>query len=87
MEPLAFTLLEDGSVTIDNSPAPDSISIGRVLWESMVNGELAWATVTQDEDNTQHLALDTSNVTATFDRTGNGPGRSTILQTVTWSDV
>lgn len=86
-EPLLYTQLEDGTITIDNTPPPESITIDRLTWTAMVTGELAWATVTQDPDNTQHLALATSNVTATFDWLDTLPGRVTLMQTSSWVAV
>ncbi|MET9313838.1 hypothetical protein ABZX12_18655 [Kribbella sp. NPDC003505] len=82
---LIVTQLEDGTVTIDNDPPPESIVIGRVTWEQMVLGQLDWATVTEDQDHIQLLALNTANVTATFRWLETGPGRTTILETLTWN--
>jgi len=84
---LDFTDHGDGIVTLNNDPAPDQVTIQRVPWQDMVNGALAWATVTQDEDNTQHLAITATNISATFDRLDTLPGRVTLLQTVSWTAV
>lgn len=86
MEPeaLVITQLEDGTITLDNNPAPASIKVDRVQWEQMVLGELDWATVTQDPDNTQHLTIEASNVTATFTVIETGRNVPTVLQTDSW---
>ena len=89
-EPLQYTDNGDGTVTIDNPPVPESISIARVPWEQMVLGQLSWATVEEvpsedpeDENTVQVLHITAVNVTATFRRTG-GAGRTTYLDTVSW---
>jgi len=84
-DPLDYTDNGDGTVTLNNDPAPDQVTIPRVPWEHMVLGDFAWATVTRDEDGTQHLAITATNVTATFDRLETLPGRVTLLQTVSWA--
>lgn len=91
MEPLDYTDNGDGTVTLNNSPTPDAISITRVPWENMVNGVYPWAVVTNvpNDDPTnpnadQWLAITATNASAEFRRTGTGPGRSTFLDTVTW---
>lgn len=93
-DPLLYTQLEDGSVTIDNAPAPESIVIERVLWEQMVTGELDWAVVSEvpSEDPQfpqpiQVLTITASNVTATFKWLATGPGKSTVLDTTSWSNI
>lgn len=82
---LQYTDNGDGTITLNNDPAPEQIRIGRVLWEHMVDGELPWAVVTQDEDNTQHLTVTATNVTATFDWLDTLSGKVTLMQTVSWS--
>lgn len=84
---LDFTDTDTTTVTLNNDPAPDEVTIQRVPWQDMVNGVYAWATVTQDEDNTQHLAITAVNVTASFVRLDTLPGRVTLLQTVSWVAV
>lgn len=83
-EPLDYTDNGDCTVTLNNDPAPDEVTIGRVPWEQMVDGAFPWAVVTQDEDNTQHLTVTATNVTATFDWLDTLPGRVTLLQTTSW---
>jgi len=84
-EPLDYTDNGDGTVMLNNAPVPDEITIGRVAWEQMVDGEFAWAVVTQDEDNTQHLAITATNATATFDWEATLPGRTTLLSVSSWA--
>jgi len=84
-EPLDYTDNGDGTVTLNNDPVPDEVTIGRVAWEQMVEGEFAWAVVTQDEDNTQHLAITAMNATATFDWEATLPGRTTLLSVSSWA--
>ena len=81
---LQYTDNGDGTITLLNDPAPEQIQVTRVPWEQMVLGNYPWAVVTQDEDNTQHLAVTATNVSATFDRVGTLPGRTTLLQTTSW---
>jgi hypothetical protein len=88
-DPLDYTDNGDGTVTINNPPIPESIAVGRVLWEQMVRGELTWATVENvpvegDPNPVQELHISAVNVTAVFRRTGNGPGRTTYLDTISW---
>lgn len=84
MEPLDYTDNGDGTATLNNDPAPAEVTIARAPWQQMVNGDLPWAVVTQDEDNTQHLTVTATNITATFDRLDTLPGRVTLLQTTSW---
>lgn len=91
-EPLDYTDNGDGTVTLNNSPAPEAISIARVPWQNMVNGVYSWAVVTEEQNPdpdgpvmVQLLALDAVNVSATFRWYNTGPGRSTFLETLTWS--
>lgn len=86
-ETLQYTDNGDGTVTLDNSPVPTEVTIGRILWTQMVDGELPWATVTQDESSRQHLAITATNVTATFDWEATLPGRTTLLSVATWVEV
>ena len=84
-DPLDYTDNGDGTVTLNNDPVPDEVTIGRVAWEQMVDGEFAWAVVTQDEDNTQHLAITATNAAATFDWEATLPGRTTLLSVSSWA--
>ena len=92
MEPLDYTDNGDTTVTLNNDPPPEAISIPRVPWENMVNGVYPWAVVTEvpndDPENPnpdQFLTITATNASAEFRRTGNGPGRTTYLDTVTWA--
>lgn len=89
-EPLLYTDLGDGTVTIDNPPVPEQISVGRVLWEQMVRGQLSWASVTEEPSSdpgnpnpVQVLTVTASNVTAVF-RWADTRARVTYLDTASW---
>lgn len=83
----------DGTITLLNDPAPEQIMVSRVLWEPMVRGELAWATVAEepsaDPENPnaiQVLTVSATNVAAVF-RWADTRARTTYLDTVSWSVI
>lgn len=83
---LDYTDNGNGTITLNNDPAPTEIQVNRVPWEQMVNGVFPWAVVTQDQNTSlQHLVITATNVTAEFTWIATGPGRSTILQTDSWN--
>lgn len=75
-----------GQVTLDNDPAPTQVEIERTVWESMVNGELTWATVTEDGDGVQLLEADTLNVSASFKWAGRTSARDAIMDVTAWTE-
>lgn len=88
---LSYTDNGDGTVTLNNDPAPAEIAVGRILWEQMVRGELTWATVTEepssDPENpnpVQVLTVSATNVAAVF-RWNDSRARVTYLNTISWS--
>lgn len=95
MEPLDYTDNGDDTVTLNNDPAPDDVTIPRVPWQDMVSGALPWATVTEEPENPedpeslpiQVLTITGTNVNAVFRWVTTLPGRTTLLHTSSWVTV
>jgi hypothetical protein len=93
--PLDYTDNGDGTATLNNDPAPTEITIDRVPWQNMVTGVYPWATVTEEPSDPQDpnsqpvqiLAIEATNVTASFRWLGTLPGRITYMSVTSWESV